>query len=160
MTKLVQYTYNAKTPHSSAFDEVWYSSTSRELFVKFRGSGQIAGYADVSPFAADKFFNASSLGGHYAHYIKPNYPGVNTSEIEFRSAPGLAKKNTVAPSYGVYVAPTPTTKPKKRFYVSGTVLKPTAHSEQVYADTFEEAIELFRKNNAGKEPEVKEVRST
>jgi hypothetical protein len=161
MTKIVQYTHNAKTPQSSAFSEVWYSSTSRELFVKFRDSGQIAGYSDVSPLAADKFFDSASLGAHYAKYIKPNYPGVNTKDVEFRSAPGLAKKTTVAPTYGVYVAPAPkpAAKPKKTFYVSGVILKPVHVSEQFFAESFEEAIELFKTKYAKREPEVKEVRT-
>jgi hypothetical protein len=156
MTKTVEYTFNTKTPGSSAIEEVWYSSTARELYVKFKGSKQIAGYADVSPLAADKFIEASSLGSHYAKYIKPNYPGVNTQDVQFRSAPGLAKKTTVAPTYGVYTAPV---KPKKRFYVSGVILKPSTHSESIEAESFEEAIAIFRKKHADKAPEVREVRS-
>lgn len=165
MVKVVNYTYHDPKVNSTAISEIWYSSTTRELFVRFAESGQIAGYSDVSPVAADKLVDAHSVGSYYARYIKPNYKGINTADVEFRAAPGLAKKTTdkktyggqpmfpkATPAPGVY---TPTqTVPKKTFRVSGTVLKPTAISDDIVASSMEEAMELFRKKYADRAPDV------
>lgn len=160
MTKVVEYTYHNPNVNSSAISEIWYSSPSRELYVKFRDSGQLAGYADVSPVAADKLVDASSVGQFYAYHVKGVYKGLDTSNLTFRSAPGLDKKKT-----NVYPGPTPkATKPKsaaapvtptkKSFRVRGNILKPVPVTEMIMAETMEEAMELFRQKYAAKEPEV------
>ena len=160
MVKVVEYTYHDPNVNSSAISELWYSSTTRELFVKFKGTGQIAGYSDVSPIAADKLVDAHSVGSYYARYIKNNYTGINTKEVEFRAAPGLAKKTTDKKTFGgqpMFPAPgvyTPAQVKKKNFRVTGTILKPVSHSEVFMAETMEEAIAEYRKKYGTKEPEV------
>lgn len=165
MVKTVDYTYHDPKVTSSAISEIWYSSTTRELFVKFRDSQQVAGYSDVSPVAADKLADAASVGQYYAKYIKPNYKGINTKDVVFRAAPGLAKKTTtpsniqgpIFPTKNVYT--TIQVSPKKKFQVTGYVLRPQSTTDTIEADTFEEAIALFRKKYVNKEPELKEVRA-
>lgn len=163
MTKVVEYTYHTPAINSEVIKAVWYSSTARELYVKLP-NGQIAGYADVSPLAFDRFMDAPSKGQRYNSHIKNVYKGIDGS-VEFRAASGLAKK-TAAP--GVYsswhsnsvlppvtVAPA---KPKQRFTINGTILKPTAINEVVEADSFEEAITKFREKYKAVEPVVQGVR--
>lgn len=165
--KVVEYTYHNPNVTSSALSEIWYSSTSRELFVRFRDSGTIAGYADVSPVALDKLMQASSVGSHFSKYIKnAGYKGVNSDGVQFRSAPGLAKKNTDVKGYTL---PTPTPAQnawqakdfmpsvlgKYEFTITGKVLKTV--EEKIRANTMEEAINLFKGKHGADTSKVQKV---
>jgi len=158
MVKTVDYTYHDPKVNSSAISEIWYSSTTRELFVKFRDSEQVAGYSDVSPVAADRLVESASVGGYYAKFVKPNYKGINTKDVEFRAAPGLAKKTTTPKAApGSYTAaqtlankkPTPLPTKKNQFTITGRVLKPQTVTDYVMAETLDEAIAIFKASHAG-----------
>lgn len=157
--KVVEYTYHNPSPRSSALGEIWYSSTSRELFVRFKESGTIAGYADVSPVALDKLLQASSLGSHFSKYIKgAGYKGINTDGVQFRSAPGLAKKNTDVKGYGQpWQAKDfmPSVLGKYEFTITGKVLKTV--EEKIRANTMEEAINLFKGKHGADTSKVQKV---
>lgn len=143
--KTVEYTYHNPNVRSSAIGEIWYSSTSRELFVRFKQTGTIAGYADVSPVALDNLLAASSIGSHFSKYIKnAGYKGVNSDGVQFRAAPGLAKKNTDVKSYPAWQAKDfmPSVLGKYEFTISGKVLKTV--EEKIRANSMEEAINLFK----------------
>lgn len=156
--KVVEYTYHNASPRSTALGEIWYSSTSRELFVRFKDSGTIAGYADVSPVALDNLLMSKSLGSHFSKYIKGAYKGINSDGVQFRSAPGLAKKNTDVKGYGsAWQAKDfmPSVLGKYEFTVTAKVLKTV--EEKVRANTMEEAINLFKSKHGADTSKVQKV---
>ncbi len=132
MSNTVLYTYHKKTD-STAISDVWYNAANRELFIKFRGSGTIAGYKDVSPIAVDRLVMAGSIGRHYSQYIKNGeYDGINTQDLELVSA------------YPAQVGTFKFSQPKqakKVFTITGVVTKEI--SQQVQAHSMEEAVNAF-----------------
>lgn len=156
--KVVEYTYHNPNVNSSALSEIWYSSTSRELFVRFRDSGTIAGYADVSPVALDKLMQASSKGSHFSKYIKgAGYKGINSDNVQFRSAPGLAKKNTEVKNPFSWQTKDfmPSVLGKYEFTITGKVVKHV--EEKIRANTMEEAINLFKGRHGASTTQVSKV---
>lgn len=141
--KTLEYTYHNANPRSSALSEIWYSSTSRELFVRFKDSSTIAGYANISPEVLDDMLMAKSLGSYFVRNIKGVYKGVNSDGVQFRVAPGLARKNTeaYAPKWQAREF-MPTVLGKYEFTITAKVLKTV--EEKVRANSMEEAINLFK----------------
>lgn len=156
--KVVEYTYHDPNVRSSAISELWYSSTSRELFVRFKNSNTIAGYADVPPYVLDDFVRASSKGRFFARNIKSaGYKGINSDGVQFRTAPGLARKHTDVRQPASWQTRDfmPSVLGKYEFTITGKVLKTV--EEKIRANSMEEAINLFKGKHGADSTKVQKV---
>lgn len=128
--KTVNYDYHEPDISSSAISDIWYASDTRELYVKFRSSGSIAGYLDVPFDLARDFVHAASVGEFYAAKVRGKFKGT-TGDVN------LVRRSVTAP-----------VSTKKTFSVSGSVVINV--TENIFADSLEDAIRIFRDsyNNA------------
>ena len=135
---------------SSAISRAWYNKDAEELVVNFK-NGSLAGYRDFLPTDWTKFLNATSIGQHYAWYIKDSFGGMSVSlDTTFHRVQEPTGNSEAGGSVGKY-------------RVSATLT--TVVFQEVEADDVLAALEAFNefvKNNVKGEytlkvKEVKEV---
>lgn len=64
--------------NSTALRRAWYNKNTLRLIVQFTGSGNYAGYANVTPQEWAALNSAASAGSYYANFLKTSKSGFST----------------------------------------------------------------------------------
>lgn len=135
------YDQHFAVKNSTSLTDVWYGSSEKTLFVKFKSTGSVAGYKNVPESVVREFGTYinhpyRSAGQYYARYIKPRYQGVN-GDVNLRH---VSERRVSGEE-------------KLRFTITG--FAPV--SVTVDATSMEEAVALFRQANPGAKVSKAEV---
>jgi len=142
VSRTVNYTQGGPLT-SSALSYYWYHDKAQELYVKFKNTGTVAGYKNVTPDRVNAMLKSSSVGQYFTKAIKGRYDGIDTAGINF----GVGGFNP-SPTVGAKVAPV-TAPADQYFYVTGTILKPASHNEGIYAKSMDDAAAKFEAKYPG-----------